>query len=259
MNLRADSPHEPSTSAEDLADEPDKPAQRAKNNNERFPFEAMNLKVGDRLQAQLPAQLSTERCNVRLIGYAQDLSLLVTTPTLSNGVRIDLLERDQLVLRVFSSQNAFAFSSDVQRVCKLPYAYLHLSFPKEVQGTVIRKAHRIRIKIICNVQSDQAGASAVPGVLSNLSANGALLDGRRNMAELGDTLRISFHMVLHKVKVELSLLAKVRAITGDDAAAKVDSPLAHFGLEFIDLQPNDQMLLQSMVYQQMVERPQSLV
>lgn len=259
MNLRADSPYEPSTGAEEPTGEADKPAQRAKNNNERFPFEAMNLKVGDRLQAQLPAQLSAERCNVRLIGYAQDLSLLVSTPTLSNGVRLDLLERDQLVLRVFSSQNAFAFSSDVQRVCKLPYAYLHLAFPKEVQGTVIRKAHRIRIKIICNVQSTQEGAPAVPGVLSNLSANGALLDGRRNMAELGDTLRISFHMVLHKVKVELSLQAKVRAITGDDAAAKVDSPLAHFGLEFIDLQPNDQMLLQSMVYQQMVERPQSLV
>jgi c-di-GMP-binding flagellar brake protein YcgR len=248
-----------SRSTDDLTDEPSKPVQSAKSTNERFPFEAMNLKVGDRLQAQPPAQLSAERCNVRLIGYAQDLSMLVTTPTLSNGVRLDLLERDQLVLRVFSSQNAFAFSSDVQRVCKLPYAYLHLSFPKEVQGTVIRKAHRIRIKIICNVRPDKEGANAVPGVLSNLSANGALLDGRRNMAELGDTLRVAFHMILHKVKVELALVAKVRAISGDEAADKVDSPLAHFGLEFIDLQPNDQMLLQSIVYQQMVERPQSLV
>jgi c-di-GMP-binding flagellar brake protein YcgR len=36
-------------------------------------------------------------------------------------------------------------------------------------------------------------------------------------------------------------------------------PLAHFGLEFTELQPQDQMVLQSMVYQQMIERPQSLV
>jgi len=131
-----------------LAEDPTTPGSSANAPQSSFPFEAMNLKVGDRLQAQAPKKVSAERCFVRLIGYLQDLSMLITTPATVNGVRMQLMEGDQLVMRVFSSQNAFGFACDVQRVCKLPYNYLHISFPKDIQGTVIRKAARVKTKII---------------------------------------------------------------------------------------------------------------
>lgn len=224
-----------------------------------FPFEAMNLKVGDRLQAQVPARVSTERCAVRLIGYLQDTSMLVTTPTTANSVRLQLMEADQLVMRVFSGQNAFGFACDVQRVCKLPYSYLHISFPQKVQGTVIRKAARVKTKIIVKVRSERGGETEQPGVISNLSANGALLDGRRTLAESGDSLRVTFLLKLHNIEAELSLVAMVRTVFYDEKLKQSGTSLAHFGLQFIDLNPNDQMLLQSMVYQHMIEQPQSLV
>lgn len=171
---------------ENLDEDPTTPASSANVAKSSFPFEAMSLKVGDRLQAQPPTKVSAERCFVRLIGYLEDLSMLITTPATVNSVRLQLMEGDQLVMRVFSSQNAFGFASEVQRICKLPYSYLHISFPKKVQGTVIRKAARVKIQ-------------------------------------------------------------------------QSESSLAHFGLEFVDLQPNDRMLLQSMVYQKMIEQPQSLI
>ena len=95
---------------------------------------------------------------MRLIGYLQDLSLLITTPTTFNGVRLQLVQGDQLVMRFSSSQNAFAFAGDVQRVCKLPYSYLHIAFPKEVQGTVIRKAARVKTTIVASICTEQEGA-----------------------------------------------------------------------------------------------------
>lgn len=224
-----------------------------------FPFDAMNLKVGDRLQIQPPINLSTERCNVRVVGFVPQQSLLLTAPLNSSGARLDLIERDQLVIRVFSSQNAFAFACDVLRSCKLPYPYLHVSFPQSVQGTVVRKAPRVKTKIIAQVQPDRAGAVAAPAVISNISANGALLDGRRNLADLGDTVQMKFQIKLHNVDIPLILRATVRAVFGEETPAVGAVPLAHFGLEFAELQPQDQMVLQSMVYQQMIERPQSLV
>lgn len=224
-----------------------------------FAFDAMNLRVGDRLQVQPPARVSSERCPVRLIGYLQDLSLLITTPVTTNSVRLQMLEGDTLVMRFFSGQNAFGFACDVQRVCKLPYSYLHIAFPTKIQGTVIRKAARVKTKIIvkvCNAKEDHV---AHTGILSNLSANGALLDARRSIAETGDTLKLIFKLKLHGIETELSLSAVVRAAFDDENLKQSGASLSHFGLQFMDLSANDQMLLQSMVYQHMIEQPQSVI
>lgn len=206
-----------------------------------------------------PKKVSAERCFVRLIGYLEDLSLLITTPTTVNSVRLQLMEGDQLVMRVFSSQNVFGFACEVQRACKLPYNYLHISFPKEVQGTVIRKAARVKTKIIVKVHTEREGGAELTGIISNLSTNGALVDGPRNMAKTGDSIRLIFHLQVHNIETNLSLTAIVRAVLVDEPLKQSGTSMAHFGLEFVDLQPNDQMLLQSMVYQKMIEHPQSLV
>jgi hypothetical protein len=251
---------EADSQAGDLAQTPSTPressASAAQNS---FPFEAMNLRVGDRLQAQPPTKVSSERCFVRLIGYVHDLSMLITTPATLNSVRLQLIEGDQLVMRVFSSQNAFGFACDVQRACKLPYSYLHISFPKEVQGTIIRKAARVKTKIIVKVGTQREGTTDQTAVISNLSSNGALLDGRRTMAEVGDSIQLTFRLKLHNIEAQLSLLGLVRAVFDDEKLKQSGTSLAHFGLEFVDILPNDQMLLQSMVYQKMIEQPQSLV
>ena len=226
---------------------------------ETFQFEAMNLKVGDRLQVQPPVTVSSERSPVKLIGYLPEQSMLITAPTTGGSVPMQVMPGDQLIMRVFSGQNAFGFACDVQRVCKLPYSYLHISFPQKIQGTVIRKAARVKTKIIVKVRKDEGDSTEHSAVISNLSANGALLDGRRAMANTGDTLRLSFKLKLHNIEAELSVAAVVRTVFDDEALKQSGSSLAHFGLQFVALDPNDQMLLQSMVYQHMIERPQSVV
>ncbi len=223
-----------------------------------FPFEAMNLKVGSRLQVQPPARMSSERCFVRLIGHLQGHSLLITAPRTSQGSTLPLAEGDSLVLRAFSGQNAFAFACDVLRVCRVPYNYLHLAFPASVQGTVIRKAPRVRTKISASVRSPRAQGQELTGVISNLSANGALLDGPRNLAQEGDRLTLGFRLRLHDIENTLNVQAVVRAVLSDERLQQSGTSLVHFGLEFVDLPAHDQMLLKSMVYQKIIEDPQSM-
>ncbi|NCN98043.1 MAG: flagellar brake protein [Rhodoferax sp.] len=233
-------------------------AESHNTSNHGYPFEAMSLRVGDRLQAQPPSKVSTDRFYVRLIGYLQDMSLLITTPVSANGVRLQLIENDQLVMRVFANQSAFGFASDVQRVCKLPYSYLHIAYPKNVQGMVVRKAPRVKTKIIAKVRRAH-GHHEHTGVISNLSASGVLLDGRHDLADSADTLCLEFKVKLHNIEAHLAVSAVVRTVFTDKSLEQNNSALAHFGMEFVGLQPNDQMVLQSMVYQQMIEQPQSLV
>ena len=224
-----------------------------------FAFEAMNLRVGDRLQVQPPTRVSSERCPVLLIGYLQDMSLLITAPATPNGVRLQMVEGDALVMRFFSGQNAFGFACDVQRVCKLPYNYLHIAFPTKIQGTVIRKAARVKTKIVAKVCNEKEATVAHTGVISNLSADGALLDARRTVAEPGDVLKLIFKLKLHNIEKELSLTAVVRAAFDDETLKQSGASLSHFGLQFTELGANDQMVLQSMVYQHMIEKPQSVI
>lgn len=245
--------------ADELSAEDITKADKTRNSQQtHFPFDAMNLKVGDRLQVQPPAQLSPERFIVRLIGYVNHTSLLVTAPMASNGLRLQLMEGEKLVVRVFSSQNAFGFASTIEKICKLPFDYLHLSFPSEVQGTVIRKAPRVRTKIIASVAAGKPGAENASAIISNLSASGALLDARRSLAEKGDAIKLSFRINLHNIDAYLTVNAAVRAIFTDEALDSGGAVLVHHGLEFVDLQPNDSVILQSMIYQQMIEQPHTL-
>lgn len=223
-----------------------------------YPFEAMKLKVGDRLQIQPPARVAAERFMVKLIGYMNNISLMVSLPADSKGMRPQLVEGEELVVRVFSSQNAFGFPCSVRKINRVPFDYLHLSFPKEVQGMMIRKAPRVKTRIIAAVNTGKSGEENASAIISNLSANGALLDARRSLADKGASIRLSFRVNLHNMDAYLTINAAIRAVFGDNVLENENTGLIHHGLEFINLPPNDSVILQSMIYQQMIEQPHTV-
>lgn len=226
-----------------------------------FTFDDMKLKVEDRLQLQPPAQLARERFLVKVIGFLKGASLLVTTPITTNGLRLQLMENEIVVMRSFSGQNAFGFACTIQRIIKIPYEYLHLSFPDKIQGIVIRKAPRVKTRIIASVQGSKPDvAEQVSALISDVSANGASLDAKRPLGDKGDILNLAFRVHLHNIDALLSVKGVIRAVlSGDAAIDATKSGLIRHGIEFQDLQPNDCVVLQSMIYQQMIENPHKLM
>lgn len=225
--------------------------------DDSYPFEAMRLKTGDRLQVQLPARFSASRVIVRLIGYVQNLSLLITPPRDSNGLRITVEEGEALFVRVFSSQNAFAFPATVEKLIRLPFDYLHISFPQEVKGMTIRNAPRVKTKIICSFGQVLESETNLTGVLANLSAKGALLATRHGVLQKDDQIKLTFRLLIHGTEVLLNLAAVVRSCFTDETSTKAEA--AYHGLEFVSLKASDTMALQSMVYQQIIEQPLAVV
>lgn len=224
-----------------------------------FTFQDMRLRVGDRIQLQPPAAVALDRYIVKLIGYLDNATLLVTTPTV-NGLRVQLRENDKIVARVFTSQNAFGFSSTVERICKIPYEYTHLSFPVDIQSSVIRKAPRVRTRIIASVANPDASErdARQSAVIVNLSADGALVKARQPLCQKGQAIRMSFRINLHNVDALLSVDAVIRSIFRDDEKGGGEAAMVSHGVQFQGLAANDSVILQSMIYQQMIEQPQSL-
>ncbi|MFN3987398.1 MAG: flagellar brake protein [Rhodocyclaceae bacterium] len=218
-----------------------------------FPFKDMRLTVGDRLQVQCPSHLGATRVFVRVVGYLEDVSLIVTAP-FRNGSRVKLIENEILVVRAFSRQSAFAFRCSVLRVCKLPFDYLHLSFPDTVQGSVIRKSTRVRASV--PVEIGNGTDAPATGVIENISFTGALIIAQAALGTPGDVLRLRFGVALHEVETRLELEARLLNVMQDEDGA--DGAQRH-GVEFIHTQPNDRMILKSLVYQQLIENPDSVV
>lgn len=228
---------------------------------QQFDFDDMKLEVGSRLQLEPPKQLGRERFMVKVVGYMKGVSLIVTTPTSANGVSLQLLEGEKVVMRSFSGQNIFAFACTVVWACKRPYEYLHLSFPDVIQGVMIRKAPRVRTKITAAVQNatSHEAKKRDPAFISNISANGVALDADHPLGKTGDILNLVFQVNLHKIDVLLSLNGVVRTATNAEDMDHPGQKMTRYGVEFQSLQPNDLIILQGMVYQQIVECPNQVV
>ncbi|MBI1889937.1 MAG: flagellar brake protein [Burkholderiales bacterium] len=231
----------------------------AKGAESRFTFADMRLRVGDRIQLQPPASMGTDRFIVRLIGFFENASLLVTAPAF-NGMRLPLREEDKIVARVFSTQRAFGFDCYVVRVCKLPYSYLHLSWPEVIQGAVVRKSPRIKTRIIASIAKPDAGdkAEKLSGVIVDLSADGALVKSRQALGEKSQEISLSFRVNLHNMEAYVTTKAIIRNVFTDEDNEKEDPLRFHHGIQFVDVPQNDKMILQSLIYQQMIEQPHTL-
>ncbi len=231
-----------------------------------YEFADMRLRVGDRMQLEPPSAVSADRHMIKVIGYLDNTSLLTTAPV-ANGLRVPLRDGDKVVIRVFANQNAFAFDTFVLRVVKIPFDYLHLEFPTRIQGAVIRKSPRVKTRLITTI-SRQDAQGAFPagddpnrktGILLNLSADGALLEAKTPLTEKGGLLRIAFRVNLHNADAMITTTAVVRSIFTDEAKLKEGKAggIMH-GLQFQNVPTNDAILLQSMIYQKMIEHPHLL-
>ena len=232
------------------------PDQATGEERKGFTFGDMCLAVGDRLQLECSASTGVRRAFVRVVGYLEGVSLLVTTPT-RGGRRINLVENDPLIVRVFSRQSAFAFRASVLRVCRLPFDYLHLSFPGTIQGSAIRKATRVRARIPVRMGAHGSDA-AEPGTILNLSATGALIHARAAVGEQGSVLRLRFVLTLHEVEFELDIAADVRSVQ-QEADTDGEGIEYHYGVDFHALAPDDRMKIKSLVYQTIIEQPRQVI
>lgn len=215
----------------------------------QFHFSDMHLQPGDRLQMHCPAHPDRARHISRVVGFAEDQSLIVTVPA-PRGVRAEFIESEVVVVQAFSRTSAFAFKCTVLNVCRRPFDYMHLSFPDRIQGSVIRNATRVRVGI--ETQATPSAGAPVTAALDNLSATGALVVAPSELGKVGDKLRLAFKVELHDLVSDIAAEAAILKVSGEEGAHL-------YGVEFGELPPHERMILRSLIYQQMIENPRTIV
>ena len=78
-------------------------------------------------------------------------------------------EGQPFVARVMIGNRIVGFATTVLRSCAVPYRYLHLSYPDEMEQITVHKAQRVRVKLFASAknsnpefQSDKPQPAAKP-------------------------------------------------------------------------------------------------
>ena len=226
-------------------------------NISEFNFDDMQLKVGDRLQLQLHSsaksscRLNNDTCMVTVIGYVPDHSLIVSMPKTDQLIGQPFLEGDQILVRLFSGRCAFSFTVFVDKLVKLSFKYLHLSFPKHILGQTIRKSRRVRTAIEAEAT---VNSGSIPLIITNLSAAGAEISTHTELGGIGTLIELSVKVKIHEKEISLrlqSIIRSFKAINKQDAL--------RYGVEFTSLQAEQIFSLRSFIYQELVENPNNIV
>ncbi|WBS02460.1 flagellar brake protein [Pseudoduganella sp. SL102] len=224
---------------------------------QQFTFEQMNLQVGMRLQVITHRALRPAQNFSNVIGWVKDEYLIIKIP-FEQGAPIALGEGDKLTLRVFSGVNVCSFNAIVERIFGRPLLYAHVTFPKQIQGTSLRMAMRVKVDIPAQVKT-AAGFEQV-GFLVNLSVSGALMHTKKPIPEEVEPVAVQFTLLTEPDKRQVIITAKASIRNVNAAEPWPDGrPRYAYGMQFIDLDPAHYMMLQNLTYQALITDRQKIV
>ena len=248
--MQATANKQPATSAQPEKAEPANAAQRTTG---AMSLEQIKLNIGDTLQLQFQSESETSRCVVTLIGYLAEQGVIVTTPMLNGSVMM-IREGQIFVVRLFSGKTAYAFTAEANKITNVPFPHMHLSYPKEVRGLVVRGSSRARANIICHaaVEGDKGYAC----VARDISIGGALIAARDNMGEVGGKLALKLRVRVNDAEHVLVLNCVIRSVNATRTAADEVPTILH-GLSFENVSSQDTLVISTLLYQNLVNEKEN--
>lgn len=208
-------------------------------------MDEVRWRVGETLYLQAHDNPSI-RYSVRLIGFTKNQSVLVTAPTLDG--KFGFIQNGQaFVVRSFSGKKAYAFAASALKSVHAPYPYLHLSYPQQVRGTIIRKGARAQVKIIAAVLMGQPERN-IATTLTDVSVGGTSGTARQAIGIKGAVGRIAFKVHAAEQDALLNLKVTLRSVIPTE-----NGDAYHHGFEFLDMSVNERLILTAFVHQTLAE------
>lgn len=186
------------------------------------------------------------RYTVKLIGYVKNQSILVTSPKI-DGRGALIRDGQTFIVRAFPGKKAYAFTASALKSVYTPHAYLHLSYPKIVRCTAIRKSSRAIVKIIASITIGDPEQTAA-AVLSDISMGGTSGLIKSQVGKKNDVGVIKFKVTTAGEDAYLSLPIVIRSIVETE-----NSKEFRYGFEFVEMPTQSKIILSSFVHQTLAE------
>lgn len=212
---------------------------------------ALKHSIGDTLQLQFSPGNAEDRYYVKLIGFLENKSIVVTTPRL-DGAALKIPVDQLFIVRMISGNSAQGFTATALHSSTRPYPHMHLTYPHNLESITVRKAERVNCKLIVIVQNEEAERSLGEGKsasMQDISTAGSQIYTMDSIGEKGDTITINSKVNVAGIENYLKISGVIRrAIEPKNEGDKFE-----YGIEFIMLEDNDKLILHGFVYEQMMK------
>lgn len=210
---------------------------------------SIKLAIGDTVQLQ-DVSSDRQRTFVKLIGYTNKRSVLVSHPRQDDKLSF-IKEGQGFLVRGFAGTKTYEFNTNVISVCLTPYPYLHLAYPAQVKTTNMRSAVRIKLRLVCSIESAATGLK-VPAVIEDMSISGARIHCSKPFGVVGDTVTVGLRMQVAGETQVFLVSAAIRNVREENDSQSGEKVIMH-GMEFVQSQGLDLTLLQNFIYKSMLE------
>lgn len=193
----------------------------------------LQLPVGTSIQLEQEEIENPIRFTVKLLGYYPGKGLIVTN-TEHNGRTVLLTDDTRLVCRALQGSIVQGFRAKVVQTSMLPYPHLHLSYPDDIEVTVVRNARRIITKQPALARNSKADANKFhEAMIVDLSASGAKIATRTPVARKGEVLELKMILEVAESDETLNLIGIVKNVEYKQGnKEKKRLPLHYYGLMF---------------------------
>lgn len=220
------------------------------------------VKLGDIVQLQFIPEDNRERLNAKVIGHSPNKSLIITAPRSGGNIPI-LRESQYFVVRMLQGNKVYGFESSVLKYYTMPYPHVHLTHPSDVECIVVRASRRVQTQHVVSVLRDDAKDEDEPmsANMLNTSVTGALIQTETPIGELDDVLQISVDLTVHNIQRYIRIAGIIRNVSTPedrqdqvaDTDEKSKDDYYRYGVEFYDVDEDDQLVLHGYVYEQIVK------
>lgn len=207
--------------------------------------------IGNTLQLQFSPGSVDDRYYVKLIGFLENKSILVTTPRM-DGSALKIPNEQRFIVRMISGNSAQGFSATSIYSTTHPYPHLHLTFPKNLESITVRKAERVNCKLIVTVNNEEPERSLGDGQsasMEDISTAGSQLFTIEPIGEKGDTITINSKVNVAGIEQYLTISGIIRRVV----EPKEEGDKFEYGVEFVMIEDKDKLLLHGFVYEQMTK------
>jgi hypothetical protein len=196
-----------------------------------------SLRLGQSLHLEFEG-LPALNGGYHLWGICPNQSIMVSAPQLKLS---EELLNTTVKARLFIEQldSACAFRTTVANLCSIPSNYLHLSMPNSMVTGEVRRNHRARISVSCDISYGDDKTTAAEMI--DASICGCRINSNANDLKVGDAINMVFEINIYGInqKINLSAMVRSRAETADGYA---------LGAQFLEMSDCHRIAMNSFIH-----------
>ena len=196
-----------------------------------------SLRLGQSLHLEFEG-LPALNGGYHLWGICPNQSIMVSAPQLK---LTDELLNTAVKARLFIEQldSACAFRTTVSDLCSSPSNYLHLTMPSSMVTGEVRRNHRARINVTCDITSIDGKNNLAEMI--DASICGCRINTAENDLKVGDMIEMGFEINVYGInqKIKLSAMVRSRAETTNGYA---------LGAQFLEMTDCHRIAMNSFIH-----------